>query len=54
MSGTYVLGIDVSRGTTIEVGALGDREFAPGAYAYVGSAFGPGGFARVQRRQSVL
>ncbi|AEH38409.1 protein of unknown function DUF123 [Halopiger xanaduensis SH-6] len=52
--GTYVLVIDVPQSTTIEVGALGDREFAVGAYAYVGSAFGPGGFARVDRRRSVL
>ncbi|GAB3672023.1 GIY-YIG nuclease family protein [Halopiger thermotolerans] len=51
--GTYVLAIDISQPTTIEVGALGDREFAAGAYAYVGSAFGPGGFARVDRHREL-
>ncbi|RKD95523.1 GIY-YIG nuclease family protein [Halopiger aswanensis] len=51
--GTYVLAIDVPRTTTIEVGALGDREFGAGAYAYVGSAFGPGGFARVDRHREL-
>ncbi|ELY83974.1 GIY-YIG nuclease family protein [Natrinema altunense] len=53
MSGTYVLVIDVSRSTTIDVGALGDREFTAGAYAYVGSAFGPGGFSRVDRHREL-
>ncbi|WP_049922906.1 GIY-YIG nuclease family protein [Halopiger djelfimassiliensis] len=53
MSGTYVLVLDVARSTTIEVGALGDRAFPAGAYAYVGSAFGPGGFARVDRHREL-
>ena len=53
MSGTYVLGIDLARATTIEVGALGSVEFDAGAYAYVGSAFGPGGFARVDRHREL-
>lgn len=53
MSGTYVLVIDVTESATIEVGALGDREFDAGAYAYVGSAFGPGGFARVNRHREL-
>ncbi|ELY68523.1 GIY-YIG nuclease family protein [Natrinema versiforme] len=53
MSGTYVLVIDVTRSATIEVGALGDREFPAGAYAYVGSAFGPGGFSRVDRHREL-
>ncbi len=53
MSGTYVLIVAVDRPTTVEVGALGDREFADGAYAYVGSAFGPGGFARVDRHREL-
>ncbi|PCR89183.1 GIY-YIG nuclease family protein [Natrinema ejinorense] len=53
MSGTYVLVIDVNRSTTIQVGALGEREFAAGAYAYVGSAFGPGGFSRVDRHREL-
>ncbi|EMA41026.1 GIY-YIG nuclease family protein [Halobiforma nitratireducens] len=49
MGGTYVLVLEVDRETTIEVGALGELSFAAGAYAYVGSAFGPGGFSRVER-----
>ena len=53
MGGTYVLVLDVSRATTIEVGALGRIEFDAGAYAYVGSAFGPGGFARVDRHREL-
>ncbi|THE66198.1 GIY-YIG nuclease family protein [Salinadaptatus halalkaliphilus] len=53
MSGTYVLVIDVSEVTTIEVGALGTLEFDPRTYAYVGSAFGPGGFARIDRHREL-
>ncbi|GAB7019789.1 GIY-YIG nuclease family protein [Halostagnicola bangensis] len=49
MTGTYVLVIDLERATTLEVGALGSIEFEAGVYAYVGTAFGPGGFARVDR-----
>ncbi len=54
MSGTYVLAVDVGRPITLEVGALGTREFAAETYAYVGSAFGPDGFARLDRRRSTL
>mgnify|MGYP006284835879 CR=1 FL=1 len=53
MSGTYVLVIDVSRTTSIDVGALGERTFDADAYAYVGSAFGPGGFSRVDRHREL-
>ncbi|NUB89502.1 GIY-YIG nuclease family protein [Haloterrigena sp. SYSU A558-1] len=52
-SGTYVLVVDVPRATTLEVGALGERDFADGTYAYVGSAFGPGGFARIDRHREL-
>ncbi|WP_339102389.1 GIY-YIG nuclease family protein [Haloterrigena salinisoli] len=52
-SGTYVLVVDVPRATTLAVGALGEREFAAGTYAYVGSAFGPGGFARIDRHREL-
>jgi len=51
--GSYVLVVAVEEPTTIEVGALGDREFTPGGYAYVGSAFGPGGLARVDRHREL-
>jgi Uri superfamily endonuclease len=53
MPGTYVLVIEVMKATTIEVGALGDRDFTAGTYAYVGSAFGPGGFSRIDRHREL-
>ncbi len=53
MGGTYVLVIDLARATTLDVGALGACEFPAGTYAYVGSAFGPGGFARVDRHREL-
>jgi Uri superfamily endonuclease len=53
VSGTYVLLVDVARSTTVEVGALGSLAFPAGTYAYVGSAFGPGGFARVDRHREL-
>ncbi|WP_415378986.1 GIY-YIG nuclease family protein [Halosimplex sp. TS25] len=51
--GTYTLVLDLFEPATIEVGALGAREFAAGGYAYTGSAFGPGGFARVERHREL-
>ncbi|WP_255194013.1 GIY-YIG nuclease family protein [Natronobeatus ordinarius] len=51
--GTYVLEITVSHSITVEVGALGPLTFAADAYAYVGSAFGPGGFSRVDRHREL-
>jgi len=39
--GSYILVVAVDQPTTIEVGALGDREFTAGGYAYVGSAIDP-------------
>lgn len=53
MGGTYVLAIDVPRPLTLQVGALGDVAFRAGTYAYVGSAFGPGGFARIDRHREL-
>lgn len=48
--GTYALVLRADTAQTIEVGALGTLPVAPGAYVYVGRAFGPGGVrARVQR-----
>lgn len=43
--GTYVLFLEVISLTRIAVGKLGIHEFNAGRYAYVGSAFGPGGLA---------
>ena len=53
MGGTYVLVIDLARATPLNVGALGACEFSSGTYTYVGSAFGPGGFARVDRHREL-
>ena len=41
--GTYVLIAYVSRMKRLEIGRLGTYDLIPGFYAYVGSAFGPGG-----------
>jgi len=47
--GTYVLVALVPRRKRLEVGRLGTYDLIPGFYAYVGSAFGPGGLrARLQ------
>jgi Uri superfamily endonuclease len=51
--GTYTLVTELPERATIEVGALGNRDFDPGWYAYVGSAHGSGGFQRVQRHQQL-
>ena len=47
--GTYTLLIGLDAPADITVGALGEHRFPAGAYAYTGSAFGSGGFARVDR-----
>jgi len=47
--GTYTLVLELDRADSIEVGALGEHRFPAGWYAYTGSAFGTGGFARVDR-----
>ncbi|MEK7674833.1 MAG: GIY-YIG nuclease family protein [Verrucomicrobiota bacterium] len=47
--GTYILIVSVSRMTRLEIGRLGVFDIIPGFYAYVGSAFGPGGLhGRIQ------
>ena len=51
--GTYVLEIAVTDPIVVEVGALGTLEFSAETYAYVGSAFGPGGFSRVDRHREL-
>jgi Uri superfamily endonuclease len=43
--GTYVLVLEASRRRRIRIGALGTLQVEPGFYAYIGSAFGPGGLA---------
>jgi Uri superfamily endonuclease len=49
-SGTYILLVELSAPASIEVGSLGLLSFDAGIYAYVGSAFGPGGLAARLRR----
>ncbi|MEN8184903.1 MAG: GIY-YIG nuclease family protein [Myxococcota bacterium] len=44
-AGTYVLILQVSSSRRARIGALGSIDLAPGFYAYVGSARGPGGLA---------
>lgn len=51
--GTYTLLLYLDEPARIEVGALGAHAFDAGWYAYTGSAFGPGGFARVDRHRRV-
>lgn len=48
--GTYVLILQLPQAAGVQVGQLGYFSFAPGWYAYAGSARGPGGLtARVRR-----
>jgi Uri superfamily endonuclease len=51
--GTYTLVVEFDGPATVEVGALGAVEFDADWYAYTGSAFGPGGFARVERHREL-
>ena len=51
--GSYLLVVDCTHSTEIEVGALGPIQFETGYYAYVGSAFGPGGLSRVDRHRTI-
>lgn len=51
--GTYTLVVEVDSPGRTAVGSLGEVDFEPGWYAYAGSAFGPGGFARVDRHREV-
>jgi Uri superfamily endonuclease len=51
--GTYTLLVALDRPTSVLFGAAGERTLPAGCYAYVGSAFGPGGFGRLERHRSV-
>jgi len=51
--GTYTLLVELPTDATIAVGALGNHAFPAGWYAYTGSAFGSGGFARVDRHREL-
>jgi Uri superfamily endonuclease len=52
-SGTYTLIVELGAPKRIEVGALGTHDFELGWYAYTGTAFGPGGFKRIDRHRDV-
>lgn len=51
--GTYTLLIALDEPATVEFGALGERDLRAGWYAYTGSAFGTGGFSRVERHREL-
>lgn len=53
MGGTYTLLLELSASKTVRFGALGERALEHGWYGYVGSAFGPGGFERIERPRRV-
>jgi endonuclease-3 len=52
-NGTYTLLVEVGSDAAVTVGALGERTLRAGRYAYVGSAFGPGGLSRVDRHREL-
>nr|WP_229770573.1 GIY-YIG nuclease family protein [Halorhabdus sp. CBA1104] len=51
--GTYTLVLDLATATTITFGAAGERDLPAGGYAYTGSAFGTGGFSRIDRHREL-
>jgi endonuclease-3 len=51
--GTYTLLVELDAPTTVSFGAQGARDLPSGWYAYTGTAFGPGGFSRVERHRRV-
>lgn len=51
--GTYTLVIASESPFETDVGALGARRFAAPVYCYTGSAFGTGGFGRIDRHRRV-
>jgi endonuclease-3 len=53
MKETYTLLVELRESATVEFGAAGARDLPAGWYAYTGSAFGPGGFSRVERHREL-
>ncbi|NHN58754.1 MULTISPECIES: DUF123 domain-containing protein [Halorussus] len=51
--GTYTLLVQLAEDATVAFGAAGERDLVAGWYAYTGSAFGTGGFARVERHREL-
>lgn len=52
LPGTYILLLGLTDRSTVEFGRGNRAELAPGLYAYVGSALGPGGLAARLRRHA--
>lgn len=52
-NGTYTLLVELAEPATVEFGAAGERDLQAGWYAYTGSAFGSGGFSRVERHREL-
>ncbi|AUX08463.1 endonuclease III [Halalkaliarchaeum desulfuricum] len=50
-NGTYTLLVAVTERFEAEVGALGRKRFDAPVYCYTGSAFGTGGFGRIDRHR---
>ncbi len=51
--GTYTILLERETSGEIRFGAAGSRTLEAGAYAYTGSALGPGGLSRVKRHRAV-
>ncbi len=52
--GIYTIILSLEGEEKICIGSLGEIDFAPGYYAYTGSARGPGGCKRVDRHVEIL
>ncbi|WP_299266025.1 GIY-YIG nuclease family protein [Halorientalis sp.] len=53
VKGTYTIVVNLPEPETLTIGSLGRHELPAGYYAYTGSAFGPGGFKRVDRHHEI-
>ncbi len=53
VGGTYTIVVNLPKPETLTIGSLGRHELPAGIYAYTGSAFGPGGFTRVDRHHEL-
>ena len=52
--GTYILVLNLKDSCEVNVGSLGNISLERGFYTYIGSAFGPGGFKRINRHRKVV
>jgi endonuclease-3 len=53
VGGSYVLLVELETPAEVAFGAVGTRSLGAGLHAYVGSARGAGGFARLERHREV-